>query len=197
MIGLSISAPNHGGGGVNAWTWTPALVIDGNRVVMQIIDWVGGSGTKPDVGVYIGATGFVNNIQDAIDIRGLSGEGGGTSPLTIGQNGELSGFLLLEEDRTSISETIDQTTVSGKSLNFTNDNPISVVVDGANMKKGWNITWTPVGNGQITFSAASGTEIVHPYNHTKSRAKHGSGSLVCKGTFNGLVRMQLNGETSL
>ena len=58
--------------------WSPkfATVSDGERRVLQVADWFGGGGTKPDVGQYIGATGFVAAIADAVDIRGPAGEDG-------------------------------------------------------------------------------------------------------------------------
>jgi hypothetical protein len=55
--------------------WSPilALITDGARRVLQVIDWAGGAGTKPATGSYIGATGLVSNIAQAIDIRGPAG----------------------------------------------------------------------------------------------------------------------------
>lgn len=52
-----------------------AIVADGARRVRQIFDWFGGTGTKPAIGQYIGATGFVTLIADATDVRGLVGAG--------------------------------------------------------------------------------------------------------------------------
>lgn len=55
--------------------WTPvfAVVADGTRRVQQVVDWQGGEGIKPATGKYIGATGLVDDIADAIDIRGDEG----------------------------------------------------------------------------------------------------------------------------
>jgi hypothetical protein len=41
--------------------------------VLQVADWTGGTGTKPTTGQYIGASGLVNNIAEAVDIRGAAG----------------------------------------------------------------------------------------------------------------------------
>lgn len=59
--------------------WFPELgnVVDGARIVQQIVDWHGGGGTKPATGQYVGATGFVSAIADAVNIRGAPGENGG------------------------------------------------------------------------------------------------------------------------
>jgi hypothetical protein len=55
--------------------WTPhyALVEDGDRVLFQLAEWVGGEGVAPDgdVGKYLGSDGFVEDIEDAVDIRGF------------------------------------------------------------------------------------------------------------------------------
>ncbi|MCC7375779.1 MAG: hypothetical protein IT581_14065 [Verrucomicrobiales bacterium] len=62
-----------GGGG---WAPIMASVVDGDRVVQQIVDWVGGIGTKPAVGKFIGPSGLVTAIADATDIRGQMGPAG-------------------------------------------------------------------------------------------------------------------------
>lgn len=61
--------------GDNGWAPELANVIDGERVVQQIIDFTGGTGEKPtkDIGKYIGESGLVDNIADAVDIRGAVG----------------------------------------------------------------------------------------------------------------------------
>ena len=60
--------------------WSPvlSLVTDGNRRVFQVVNWVGGSGTPPATGGYIGSSGLVSSIASAVDVRGspgLPGEG--------------------------------------------------------------------------------------------------------------------------
>ncbi|MGA0561684.1 hypothetical protein ACO2RV_04485 [Ancylobacter sp. VNQ12] len=54
--------------------WTPilAMVEDGARTVMQVQDWIGGSGTKPAAPVYIGATGLVATAAEASDLKALA-----------------------------------------------------------------------------------------------------------------------------
>lgn len=55
--------------GEAAWTAVYAMVPDGTRLVRQIVDWVGGEGTKPAVGAYDGPTGPVDDIEDAVGIE--------------------------------------------------------------------------------------------------------------------------------
>jgi hypothetical protein len=62
---------------VNGWSPVPAGVVDGSRVVLQIVAWTGGAGTPPASGQYIGATGLVAAIGDATNFRGPTGPGGG------------------------------------------------------------------------------------------------------------------------
>jgi hypothetical protein len=52
--------------------WSPvlSLVADGNRRVFQVVNWVGGSGTPPATGGYIGPSGLVSSISSAVDVRG-------------------------------------------------------------------------------------------------------------------------------
>ena len=52
------------------WTPVPAFVVDGSRIVLRIVDWTGGQGPKPAAGLYVGATGFVPAIANAVDLRG-------------------------------------------------------------------------------------------------------------------------------
>lgn len=55
--------------------WSPVFAIeaDGARRVLKVVDWIGSWGTMPDVDVYVGLTGFVTDIADAVDIRGPAG----------------------------------------------------------------------------------------------------------------------------
>ena len=62
--------------GNNGWSPKFATVPDGERRVLQVADWFGGGGTKPDTGQYIGATGFVEAIADGVNIRGPAGQRG-------------------------------------------------------------------------------------------------------------------------
>lgn len=64
-----VGTPGTGGTG-----WSPQLTVaaDAARRVLQIIDWTGGTGTKPAIG-YVGASGIVQDIAQAVDIRGPQG----------------------------------------------------------------------------------------------------------------------------
>jgi lysophospholipase L1-like esterase len=64
--------------------WTPviSIVADGVRSVQKVVDWTGGQGTKPPVGQYIGANGFVSAIAQAVDVRGQVGQVGPAGAIT-------------------------------------------------------------------------------------------------------------------
>ena len=76
-------------GAVSGSGWSPLLRLiahDNNtKAALQVHDWIGGSGTKPATG-YIGATGFVTNIEDSVNVRGAVGATGLTGP--TGPKGE-------------------------------------------------------------------------------------------------------------
>jgi hypothetical protein len=73
-----------GSNGVNGWTPVLATVTDSARRVQQVIDWTGGTGSKPATGLYVGATGLTATIGDAVDIRGAAGAGSGDVQTTGG-----------------------------------------------------------------------------------------------------------------
>lgn len=67
--------------GEKGWSPILAVVIDPessgvDRNVLQVVSWTGGEGSMPATGQYIGPSGLVNDIWDAVDIRGAQGEQG-------------------------------------------------------------------------------------------------------------------------
>jgi len=81
--------------------WVPifSVIEDNGRNVMKIIDWVDGTGTKPQIG-FLGEDGIVDDISLAIDIRGKQGIEGlqgddGYSAYELAVN---NGFVGTEEE---------------------------------------------------------------------------------------------------
>lgn len=70
---------NIGAKGDNGWSPILAVQNDGERRVLRVVDWTGGIGTKPASGQYIGASGLVASIGDAVNIRGAAGAPGSGS----------------------------------------------------------------------------------------------------------------------
>jgi microcystin-dependent protein len=69
--------------GSQGWSPSLAIVSDGTRKVLELVDWVGGEGDKPTLLGYVGATGIEPLIADGVDIRGTPGAPGiaGTGPV--------------------------------------------------------------------------------------------------------------------
>ena len=76
---------DKGDQGYDGWEPIYVNVVDGNRVVQKLLDYVGGGGVKPtaNVGLYIAPTGYSATISEATDIRGGTGLTGnrGWSPV--------------------------------------------------------------------------------------------------------------------
>lgn len=73
--GATGSAGTNGTNGTNGYA--PRLVVenDNDRRVLKILDWDGGTGTKPAAPKYLGSSGLVDAIGQGVDIRGSSGAG--------------------------------------------------------------------------------------------------------------------------
>lgn len=73
--------------GFRGWSMVLGSVVDGARVVHQVVDWVNGSGPKPATGDYLGPDGLVSDIADATDIapwkNATSIDISGSGPLDI------------------------------------------------------------------------------------------------------------------
>ena len=77
---------SNGANGTNGWTPVFAIISDGERRVLQLQNWTGGSGSTPgSEGYYLGASGLTPNLYDAVDVRGARGSDG--QPGTPGTNG--------------------------------------------------------------------------------------------------------------
>lgn len=73
----------NGTNGDTGWSAVYSIVNDGTRRVLEVVSWIGGTGTPPTpINVYLGTTGYVSDITLAVDIRGIPGIDG-----TIGNDG--------------------------------------------------------------------------------------------------------------
>lgn len=85
--GVAGADGEDGTDGDDGWAPILAVVSDSTRRVLQISDWTGGSGSEPTTGLYVGPTGLVASIGDAVDIRGAQGtSGAGTGDLLAANN---------------------------------------------------------------------------------------------------------------
>jgi hypothetical protein len=85
--GSTGSAGAAGSNGTNGWSPVFAVVTDGSRRVLQVSDWTGGTGSKPEAGLYVGVSGLTAVLADAIDVRGATGATGATGNSTTWLNG--------------------------------------------------------------------------------------------------------------
>lgn len=84
--GTAGSGGTAGTAGNNGWSPVLSLVTDGARRVLQVYDWVGGTGSKPATGSYIGASGLTGVLASAVDVRGsigATGAAGADAPSSV------------------------------------------------------------------------------------------------------------------
>lgn len=86
VLNLTIPQGDTGAGGDDGWSPVLAIVTDGVRRVHRVVDWTGGTGAEPIVGLYVGATGLVSDIADAVDVRGPQGSAGSGTGDMLGAN---------------------------------------------------------------------------------------------------------------
>ena len=73
IVSLKGATGATGASGANGWTPSLRTEVRGtDELVLRIVDWTGGSGTKPAVG-YLSSTGIVTNASNASNIRGTQG----------------------------------------------------------------------------------------------------------------------------
>ncbi len=77
---LSTTPGPKGDQGDKGWAPVLAVASDGERRVFQVADWSGGEGDKPAIGAYVGASGLVASIGDAVNVRGAAGSGDLSGP---------------------------------------------------------------------------------------------------------------------
>lgn len=134
--------------GFDGWSPRLAIVADGNREVIEVVGWSGGTGNPPVSGVYLGSIGYVTNIADAVNIRGSSS------------------WSLNNQTGTSYNVTSDDVTESGLVLlTCTNASAITVNIDspaelGVPTGKSWGLTICQGGAGIITITATGDAVLV-------------------------------------
>lgn len=151
---------DDGADGDDGWSPIFAIETDGERRVLLISDWTGGTGTKPATGSYIGSTGLVTDIALAVDIRGPAGEDGmdGANG-SDGADGEgvpiggTAGQVLAKIDSTDYNtEWVDQ---SGNTTILNNERTVTGTTDTiTTADEGGIIFYTS--NSAVTVSIDSG-----------------------------------------
>lgn len=120
--GATGAAGINGTNGTNGDTgWSPILAIvpDGARLVLQVYDWTGGTGTKPATGSYIGSSGLTSTIALAVDISnsasistissGLSSTNSTVSSISSGLNTQVSAVSSVSASLSTTAATLSST----------------------------------------------------------------------------------------
>ncbi len=120
----------NGVDGEDGWTPVLAVVSDSARRVLQVSDWTGGAGTKPTTGQYVGASGLVTLVADAVDIRGATGLAGAGSGDMVAAN-NLSDVVDVSAARTSLglgtiaTQDANNVTITGGAISGITDLPVA------------------------------------------------------------------------
>lgn len=64
-------AADQGPQGAKGWSPVFAGELDGVRTLLKLADWMGGEGSKPATGMYIGPAGYVMAKADAFNFNAL------------------------------------------------------------------------------------------------------------------------------
>ena len=93
--------------GEDGWSPVFSAVSDTARRVLRLTDWIGGSGTKPAIGKYVGPTGLVTDITDAVDIRGAPGTPGQADDGDDGDDGWSPEFAIESSGSKRVVKVVD------------------------------------------------------------------------------------------
>jgi hypothetical protein len=182
--GTSIVGPQGATGpagqGERGWSPQFAIVSDGARRVLQVSDWVGGEGTKPATGDYVGATGLVSLVADAIDIRGPTGASGSGTGDMVAATYDPQGVTADVFDRANHTGTQTLATISDAGTAAAEDvaafaaashthAPADLTQAGAT--DGQVLAWDDTAGEWQPASAAAGAAL------TKATATHTSGTI--------------------
>lgn len=114
---VSIKGATGATGASGANGWTPSLrteVRGTDEIVLRVVDWTGGSGTKPAVG-YLSSTGIVSNASNASNIRGTQGLQGGQGIQGVqgvaGQDAAQATNIVIQDDHSVIVTYNNSTTL--------------------------------------------------------------------------------------
>ena len=106
IVSLKGATGATGASGANGWTPSLRTEVRGtDELVLRIIDWTGGSGTKPAVG-YLSSTGLVTNISNATNIRGEQGIQG-----VAGEDAAQATNIVIQDDHSVIVTYNNSTTL--------------------------------------------------------------------------------------
>lgn len=153
LTSLKGATGSTGANGFNGWSPIIKTVARDDDIVLQLVDWTGGKGTKPTTTGYLSTTGIVTNIANATNVRGLQGIQGvkGDTGATgaNGIDGKTVSSITFNPDLSVTVKYTDNTTV-------TSDTPPK------------QYGWATYKDGQYTdvapFTIPTSTQVVLPNN---------------------------------
>lgn len=149
---------DSGTNGNNGWSPNFRIVARGDDSVLELFEWIGGTGAKPTTTGYLSGTGIVSNIANATNIRGLRGVQG-----LQGEKGE-TGETGASGDSAYKIESISYN--DDLSIQVTNTDASTVTSSLPPKKQGWGTykdsQYTDISPMNITIT----TEQVLPNNAT-------------------------------
>jgi hypothetical protein len=124
--------------GGNGWSPVFAIATDSARRVLQVIDWTGGTGTRPTTGQYVGASGLTSVLSDAIDVRGASSVGSGNvNPTGTGfANGRFALFADATGNLIRDGGPMAAVATSGSFLDLSNTPTVQAYLDALSTTRG-------------------------------------------------------------
>lgn len=139
--------------GFNGWSPVLKTVARGIDIVLQIHDWVGGTGTKPTTIGYVGDSGIVTNIANATNIKGAKGDKGDT-----GEQG-------IQGESGTDAKTIDTITFNpDASIVITYTDATSVTSETPPKTFGWGVYRDGQYSQTSPLTIAVGNQVVLPNN---------------------------------
>ena len=144
---LIIEIIGEGNAGKNGWSPVISVVTSGNNCFLRLVNWAGGTGTKPTIDTnnnYIGTTGLVA-IGSAVNIRGLQGLAGNGIASSSYDSG--NGKILLTFSDTTTFETGDLRGAQGVSI-------VNVIYD--TVEQEMTITFSDESTSIISFPIPEG-----------------------------------------
>lgn len=160
LSSLKGATGSTGANGFNGWSPIIKTVARDSDIVLQLVDWTGGTGTKPNAIGYLSTTGIVTNIANATNVRGLQGIQGvkGDTGATgvAGADGKTVSAIKFNQDLSVTVTYSDATTV-------VSDTPPKQY-GWATYKDGQHTDTTP-------FAIATNTQVVIPNNASTNTEK--------------------------
>ena len=158
LVSETVVISRTGPQGEKGWAAVYGRVVDGERVVEQLVAWVGGTGAAPgQIGMYAAAGGLVADIADATDVRGARGPRG--DPGQTGTGGGLTAAAIdaLDEGEAHTTAQLPGIDAGGLLSKFSLSEIINLVKSSAGLARQLLPSAAVARAGQLAVVNATGT----------------------------------------